>query len=371
MLSVFNTKKGIIIRCVVFILFGMLIASFAGADWEPITQLPTDKEGFATAVVGNKVYLIGGSLSEDVKVRPPLIAGPFGLSTLEEYDTQTNTWRHRADMPTPRHGARAAVVDGIIYVFGGYSAKDNRIGNKKFTVHVEAYNPKTNRWVKKKNMPVSRISFGLGVVAGRIYLIGGSTGVGAEHEVAMARVDVYNPATDMWGKAPNMPTRRDPEEVAVVNNRLYVIGGWPPAAAGRRPLTVIEEYDPISHQWKKKKEMLGPRFAFSTAVVRDEIYLIGGVPRLHIPREYSATVDVYHPQTETWRDIPSIPMPMVPYGAGTVNGKIYVFSGHGEELEVFPDVLVYDTGFRAVEATGKMLTRWGERKGQPKSQPGD
>ncbi len=365
MLSVFNSKKGIIIGGVVFTLLWMSIASFAGADWELVTQLPTEKEGFATAIVDNKVYLIGGSLFEDLKARPPIAPGPFGLSTVEEYDTQTNTWRRRADMPTPRHGARAAVVDGIIYVFGGYSAKDNKIWNMKTTVHVEAYNPKTDRWIKKKDMPVSRISFDLGVVAGRVYLVGGSTGVGPEHEVAMARVDVYNPATDMWGKAPNMPTRRDPGDVTVVNNRLYVIGGWPPAGAGRHALTVIEAYDPISHQWEKKKEMLALRFSFSTAVVRDEIYLIGGFPQQQIPREYLATVDVYHPRTETWRDIPSMPTPLRPFGAVTVNGKIYVFGGAGEGLEFLPDVLVFDTGFQAVEATGKLPTRWGKLKRKP------
>ena len=115
--------------------------------------------------------------------------------------------------------------------------------------------------------------------------------------------------------------------------------------------------------------MLSLRFAFSTAVVRDEIYLIGGFPRQHIPREYLATVDVYDPRTETWRDIPSLPMPLRPFRAVTVNGKIYVFGGYGEGLEFFPDVVVYDTGFRAVEATGKMLTHSGELKAQHSRQP--
>ncbi|MDE0425151.1 MAG: hypothetical protein OXN25_09805 [Candidatus Poribacteria bacterium] len=367
MLSVFNSKTSIIIGCVAFILLQMLILSFAAADWELVTQLPTERVNFATAVVDNKVYLIGGSLNEDVRALPPIVPGPFGLSTVDEYDPQTNRWRRRADMPTPRHGMRSAVVDGIIYVFGGYNAKDNKIWNMKLIRHVEAYNPKTNRWIKKGNMPVSRIGFDLGVIAGRVYLIGGSTGVGAEHEVAMSRVDVYNPATDMWGKAPDMPTRRDPDNVAVVNNSLYVIGGWPPAAAGRQILTVIEAYDPINHQWEKKQDMLAAKFGFSTIVIGDEIYLIGGVPGLHIPRQYLATVDVYHPRTETWRDIPSLPVPMRPFGAVAVNGKIYVFGGVGEGWEFFPDVLVFDTGFRAVEATGKLLTRWGGVKGEPKN----
>ena len=46
----------------------------------------------------------------------------------------------------------------------------------------------------------------------------------------MDRVDIYDPATDTWAKGPKMPTRRNPGGVAVVNTRIYVIGGegWPP-----------------------------------------------------------------------------------------------------------------------------------------------
>lgn len=371
MLSVFNCKKGIIIRDVVFSLLLLQIVSFTEADWELITQLLTERRGFATTVVDNKVYLIGGSLIEDVKrgIRDP---GPFGISTVEEYDPQTNTWRRRADMPTPREYPKVAVVDGIIYVFGGSSGKDNKIENLKFPVRVEAYNPKTNRWIQKKDMPVSRINFGLGMVVGKVYLIGGATGFGGGHKQRMDRVDVYNPSTDRWGTAPNMPTRRDPGDVAVVNNRLYVMGGagWPPAGAGP-PLKVIEEYDPISRQWRQKPDMLDLILRFSAVVVRDEIYLIGGFHPLIHPREYLATVDVYHPRTEAWDTIPELPSPLSPIDAAVVNGKIYVFGGYGEGITFVRDVLVYDTGFRAVEATSKMLTRWGELKGERKSQPRD
>ena len=369
MLRGLNSKAAMIIGGVVFILLRMPIASFAGGDWELITQLPTERRGFAAAVVANRVYLIGGSLIKDVKrgLRDP---GPFGISTVEEYDPQTNTWRPRADMPTPREYPKVAVVDGIIYVFGGSSGKDNKIENLKFPVRVEAYNPKTNRWIRKKDMPVSRINFGLGVVAGKVYLIGGATGFGGGHKQRMDRVDVYNPSADLWGTALNMPTRRGPGDVAVINNRLYVMGGagWPPAGAGPH-LKIIEEYDPISRQWQQKPDMLDLISRFSTVVVRDEIYLIGGFHPLIGPREYLATVDVYHPRTEAWDTIPELPSPLSPIDAAVVNGKIYVFGGYGEGITFVRDVLVYDTGFRAVEATGKMLTHWGKLKVEHQNQP--
>lgn len=70
--------------------------------------------------------------------------GPFGISTIEGYDPQTNTWQRGTDMPTPRTRAKAAVVNNTIYVFGGYSGKDNRGENLKYLVVVAAYNPQTD-----------------------------------------------------------------------------------------------------------------------------------------------------------------------------------------------------------------------------------
>ena len=186
MLSVLIFKKVIVISVVVFIFSLMQMDTFAGPDWELITQLHTERTGFTTAVVDDEIYLIGGTLAENVKPGKR-DRGPFGLSTVEVYNTQKNTWRQRADMLTPRESAQAAVVDGIIYVFGGYSAKDDKIASMKLTVHADAYDPENGTWIRKQDMPISRLYFGLSVVGGKVYLIGGSEGIGEGHERRMDR----------------------------------------------------------------------------------------------------------------------------------------------------------------------------------------
>ena len=357
----FSSKKVIVIGVIVFILLLMQIEAFAGEDWERITELPTKRKGFATAVIDNKVYLIGGSLFENVKLNPgKRLQGPFGLSTVEVYETQTNRWRRVADMPTPRTSARAAVVNGIIYVFGGYSGKDNRGMNLNFPVVVETYDPTTDTWTQKRDMPFSRVEFDLGVAAGRIYLIGGSTGFGAGYEKRTGRVDIYDPATDTWTEGHKMPTRRDGMDVVVVSKRIYALGGmgWPQSPSAPGPfLTVIEAYNPITHQWERDKDLLDLRVGFSTVVVEDDIYLIGGFVWEDGPPKYLATVDVYHPQTQAWHEIPSLPYPIAPFRAAAVNGKIYVFGGVGKGFSLFSDVVVFDTrSLREVEGTGKRTT---------------
>lgn len=371
MSTVFSSKKATVIGAVVFILSLMKIETFADQGWELRTQLSTERITFATAVVGNKIYLIGGTLYADVKPGKA-VWGPYGSSIVEMYDTQTNTWQRVADMPTPRHGAKAAVVNGTIFVFGGWNGKDVDFANRKYPVSVEAYNPQTDTWIEKKEMPVSRVEFDIGVVDGKIYIIGGAIrrdGGGKR----IGRVDVYNPATDTWVAGREMPTPRSSLGVEVVGNRIYAIGGrgWPPVRIGPH-LMVIEEYDSRSRQWQKKGDMLDTRDSFATVVVRNSIYLIGGVILAGFPHEYLASVNVYDPQKDVWSEIPAMPIPLVPNGAAAVNGRIYVFGGSGDVgkgVELLPDVVVYDTSFRAVTAHGKLPTRWGELKTKHRNQP--
>ena len=328
MSNMFNSKRAIVMGVLVLLLLLMQIESFAGEDWEVITQLPTKRSGIAAAVVDDKIYIIGGTLEN--------FEGPDGISTIEEYDPQTNTWRQVADMPTPRYYPKAAVANDTIYVFGGwYQEKGVKT---HYPVRVDAYDPATDTWTRKKDMPVPRVHPAVGAVDGKIYIIGGSTGWGGEDERRMDRVDIYDPATDTWEEGPKMPTRRDAYLGGVVNNHIYVIGGYGPPEG--RALKNIEEYDPISRQWRMKNDMLEIRYSFRTVVVEDEIYVIGGIDKSH---QYLTTVDVYHPQTETWSDIPAMPTPMYPQGAATVNGKIYVFGGIGARRQFFPDVVAFDT----------------------------
>ena len=362
MVRVFNPRRMMII--VVFILSLMQMEVFAEQDWEVRTQLPTERIGFATAVVGHKIYLIGGGLFENILDNQGGALGPFGTRTVEVYDTQTNMWQRVADMPTPRQVPKAAVVNGTIYVFGGFHGEINDL-QWKHPVNVEAYNPQTDTWIQKQDMPVSRVVFDVGVIGGKIYVIGGVTRIGGER---IARVDVYNPATDTWVKGREMPTPRSELRVAAVGSRIYAIGGrgWPPVNLGPE-LPIIEEYDSISRQWRQKSDMLDTRLYFGTVVVRDSIYLIGGAIWKGVGGvpEYLASVNVYHAEKDAWSDIPSMPMPVGVQGAAAVNGRIYVLGRTREDergWKFFPDVLVFDTGFRAVEANGKISMRWGALK---------
>jgi N-acetylneuraminic acid mutarotase len=141
-------------------------------------------------------------------------------------------WTQKADMPTARDYSRAAVVDGKIYVIGG--EVDSDPNTFATTAAVEEYDPTTDTWTKKADMPTSRAFFGTSVVDGIIYAIGGWSG-----GTFFSIVEAYDPAADEWIRKASMPTSRETCTVTV-DGKIYAIGGfrWP------QTLSTVEVYDP-------------------------------------------------------------------------------------------------------------------------------
>lgn len=362
------------VRWAVVVLSHFAMENAAADEWRVISELPTQRTEFATAVVEGKIYLIGGTLFEHARgverpeFRPGIWRGPFGMSLVEVYDPQTNTWQRLADIPTPRSEPMTAVVDGKIYVLAGYVGKDNLLVNIKHLKVVEMYDPQTDAWIRKQDMPTPRTQFGIGVVAGKIYAIGGYVhprNRKPDEPWRLDLVETYDPATDTWAKRAKMPTRRDGFGAEVVRETIYAIGGsgWPHDGQGGPALATIEAYHPKTNRWQKKPDMPNLRWVFSTVVVADKIYLIGGTD-LQAGDRRLAPVEAFDPVTEKWRVISVAPAVRLPFSIAAVNGKIYVFGGYDKDWELSPTVEVFDTGFRAVTAKGKLPTRWGQLKAE-------
>lgn len=142
---------------------------------------------FSTSVVNRKIYAIGG-----------LTPWATGFSRVEEYDSATDTWRERADMPTPRWGLSTSVVNGKIYAIGG---TDVWIGTTTQGLQtVEEYDPVTDTWRKRADMPTARFWFTTSAVNGKIYAIGGKQSK-APADPSLSIVEEYDPGFVLEDKA--------------------------------------------------------------------------------------------------------------------------------------------------------------------------
>ncbi len=229
---------------------------------------------------------------------------------------QGDIWTERAEMANARLNIGSAVVDGKIYAFGGISGQKGR-----FAI-VEEYDPVSDMWVRKADMPIARGIACANAVNGKIYVIGGIE-QGAPWN-ATTRVEEYDPKIDTWSRRADMPTARYFFGSGVVDGKIYAIGGLPRPFGQAPNLSAVEEYDPLTDTWIKKKNMPTSRAMMSTAAVDGKIYVIGGYLENQIPTQL---VEEYDPKIDKWTGKADMPTARAVFSTSVVNGKIYAIGG--------------------------------------------
>lgn len=99
-------------------------------------------------------------------------------------------WSACAAMSTARGEMGLAILNGLLYVIGGSSSLNSETTSLKA---VERYNPLDNTWSPVANMNKSRFNPGVGVLHGKIYVIGGRSKIRLRDTV-----EVFDPATSTW-----------------------------------------------------------------------------------------------------------------------------------------------------------------------------
>jgi len=278
-------------------------------NWAVKFSMPTPRSGAASAVVDGKIYVIGG------------YSGLGQFSVNERYDPETNTWDTLTPMPKSRSGAVAAVVDGKIYVIGGVD-KDNNILSLN-----ECYDLKTNNWTVLTSMPTPRAVPAIGVVNNKIYVIGGGDGNLLKFKYTN---EMYDPLIDKWTVRKPMPTARSRPVFSVINNKIYVIGGW----ANDGITNKNEVYDPETDVWTSLSPMPTPRTAAVAVSLNNKIYVIGGYSlEENSEKSFNEKIiffqnnEEYNVNFNKWINRLSMSEARAGIVGGLANDKIYIIGG--------------------------------------------
>jgi N-acetylneuraminic acid mutarotase len=281
--------------------------------WTSHAALPTRRFVLAAEALNGLVYAVGGLDAEN-------------LATVEAYDPATNTWTPKTPMPTRRGELGVAAVNGILYAIGGIdygTGGTAPIGDG----WVEAYDPITDSWTTKSPMPTPRSDFGIAVVNGIIYTIGGGGGTCAVPTFgACTTVEAYDPATDTWTSKASMPTPRYILAAAEVNGVIYAVGGRNDANFS---MATVEAYDPASDTWSTKAALPTPRFALGVAAVNGLVYATGGFEQVGNYSEMTAVLEAYDPTTNAWTAKPAMLGPRAYMGTAVLQGLVYAVGGFG------------------------------------------
>lgn len=189
--------------------------------WENKTSIPTTRYALQANVVDDKIYVIGGQIPSPLGVVNPSSAN-------DVYDPATDIWSKMEPIPTPVMGYASVVLDNKIYMIGGGIAQ----GDTTSIDQVQIFEPKTNQWTNGTPIPTGVCYAGACATTGlfapkRIYVFGGTLNYYFRYGFLTATDlnQVYAPETDTWTTGTPMPTPRGKLGVAVINDEIYAIGG--------------------------------------------------------------------------------------------------------------------------------------------------
>jgi N-acetylneuraminic acid mutarotase len=246
-------------------------------------------------------------------------APPAGFATtvLEAYDPVTDTWATKTPAPTSRTTMGAGVVGGKLHVVGGCIDSDCRIG---ITNRLEVYDPATNTWTTRAPIPTPRANFAVGVIEDKLYVVGGFPAC-PPCEPQFATLEVYDPVSDTWVTKAPMPTAREALAAGAIDGKLYAVGGF--IRPGNVYTGVLEVYDPTTNTWATAAPMPTSRELLAVGVIDGKLYAVGGANATGI----LDALEVYDPSTNTWST--ELPMPTARYGlaAGVIGTTLYAVGG--------------------------------------------
>ncbi|MDR4468715.1 MAG: hypothetical protein MRJ68_10515 [Nitrospira sp.] len=279
--------------------------------WRTVAPMPTKRTEVVAAALGGKIYVVGG-------FEKPSLGNVLNFAitrSVEMYDPATDQWTSKAPLPIGLHHVGIGVVDGRLFVIGGYAKSGFSVWNPVATVY--AYDPAADSWTEHAPMPTARGALSVTEHNGKLYVIGGF-----DRNANNAQVEIYDPARDVWSNAAPLPTPRDHLAAATVAGKIYVIGGRVNGEYSRN-LDVVEMYDPAIDRWKRVSDLPTARSGISAAVVGDKIYVFGGEGAVGTFNENEA----YDPVRDTWQRLASMPTARHGLGSAVMQGRIYLIGG--------------------------------------------
>jgi N-acetylneuraminic acid mutarotase len=144
-----------------------------------------------------KLYRIGGFTAKNSDGEEEELWSQDGVAA---FDPTTKQWKDLPPLPEPRSSFDAAVLGDRIYVVGGWTMRGDTDAQWLQTAYSLDLSQEPLTWESLPEPPFQRRALSVAAHDGKIYAIGGMQKVGGP----TTRVDVFDPETQTWSQGPGL-----------------------------------------------------------------------------------------------------------------------------------------------------------------------
>ncbi|MGD6932787.1 MAG: Kelch repeat-containing protein [Candidatus Bathyarchaeia archaeon] len=301
------------------IIFVFLIALFSTGEnsalgsavledsWTTVTSLPIPSDFIGAASLDGKIYCIGYNRSERYDpdtnswssiASLPVYTGSavvacknkiyvIGGNPTQVYDPTTDTWENRTSIPKTIYRQQANVIGDKIYVIFGQQSSPLGIINPSDVNYV--YDTTKDSWTTMASIPLAVEGYASAVLDDKLYIIGGGTGTSIPNKATIV-VQIFDPEKNQWNNGKSLPTGVfhaaacstsgliAPERIYVVGGSLsYDGGGLSVDTSSQTATNITQVYDPITGSWSLAASMSESRRSFSLITINDILYAVGNI----------------------------------------------------------------------------------------------
>src|SRR5450755_1471166 len=242
-----------------------------GGSWVQGPTLPAPRQYAAAAVLNGRIYLIGGFDANSKQTATTLVLQPGLVTSTPPPESQggpilANLGTWQTAAPVPESVDNAAAAAYQGYIYLAGGRIENKVTNKAWR-----YDPVTDTWEESRSMPVPRHGATMQAVAGKLYLVGGASAHGNDED----SIEVFDIAHGTWSMIDNaLATSRIGCATAIIDGQIAIAGG---ITHDGRVLDSVEYFDPVRNHWTFGFHMRQTRAHFGLTTVQNRLVAVGGI----------------------------------------------------------------------------------------------
>jgi len=218
-------------------------------------------------VVDGELWVMGGFVSSNLDV----------TRRVDIYDPSTDHWRQGPDLPGAETHVAAVTLNRDVILAGGFIGNFSFSSRLPTTAEVWRWNAAAAAWSAGPSLPVAGAAFAWSLLGTQLHLAGG-LGPDGDTDATVHHVwDLAGPAA--WTEAAPLPGGRNHGGGAAAGGRFCAIAGRHGWDEAEGDLAEMDAYDAATDTWSSRAPILGARSevgASTSALTDGRILVVGG-----------------------------------------------------------------------------------------------
>ncbi len=289
--------------------------------WFAAAPLPQLLASRVAVVKGDILFVIGGKTPSD---KPSAEVYTAQLQA----DGSLNSWGSTTPLPVPVYLHAAVATATHLYVIGGWDASRSDCCTRADVWRAPFAGNGVGAWEKINDYPIALDLHDATIVNNRIYVVGGWNGKAALSKVYYAEIQANG--LGAWTPALDLPTPLYRLAVTAANGVIYVTGGYNDTAQATVYYAKVNGDGSLA-SWQQTTKLPEARYYHKVVVQDGKLVVLGGKnDTAEFSSVYAAPLNL-DGSVGAWSAQPELPESLYRFAAVTVNKNssdyIYVFGG--------------------------------------------